>query len=263
MAVEQNLTPSPETQYNSVIENEIPAYRAVSPQAVLSVLLGLLGLLSFTNWFFLIFSVAAVLFGVYAERRIRRDPEIWTGLRLAQIGTAMGMIFGLAAVTISLVQGVVRSYDASKFAREYAEVLKKGSVEEAVFNSVAPRMREGKTPVELYKDMKAQAKEPQAFEMHYTGLLSLKKVIEDDPATDIHFERLETHGVDGLDRFAAALVEVHSPKAKVEQYALLILKSSPSSGKPGWWVEETKFPYQPASYVPQAKAVDDGHGHAH
>lgn len=266
MAVDQNLTPpAPETSRVSAIENEIPAYRAVSPQAVLSLILGLLGLLSFTNWFFLIFSVIAVLLGVYAERRIRRDPEIWTGLRLAQVGTAMGMIFGLAAITISLVQGVVRSYDASKFAREYVEVLKKGSIEDAIYHTVAPVARENKKPDELYKSMRGQAKEQQQFEMHFAGLLAVKKRLTDDAASDVHFERLETHGVDGLDRYATALVEIHSPKAKgtpeEEQYALFLMKSSPHTGKSGWYVEETKFPYTPSSYVPQPKAPDDGHGH--
>ncbi len=268
MAVDPNFTPpTPDASRISVIENEIPAYRAVNPQAVLSLLLGLLGLLSFTNWFFLVFSVTAVLFGLYAERRIRRDPEIWTGLRLAQIGTVMGMVFGLAAVTISLVQGFVRAHEASKFANEYVEVLKTGTIEDAVWYTVAPKGREGKNPEELYKGMKGQLKDSQQFDMHFGGLLGIKRRITEDPKAEIHFDHLEAHGVEGLDRFATALIEVHSPKAKgtpeEEQHALLLLKSSPASGKSEWWVEETKFPYTPSSYVPQTKAPDDGHGHGH
>ena len=43
---------------------------------------------------------------------------------------------------------------------------------------------------------------------------------------------------------------------------LLVLKGEDYKGQRHWWVESVLYPYQPSSYVPAAKPVDDGHGHA-
>lgn len=268
MAVDQNVSSSaPETARAAAIDNEIPAYRAISPPAVVSLILGILGLLSFANWFFLIFAAGAVLLGVYADRKIRRDPEIWTGRTFAQLGTALGLVFGLAAVTVSLVQGLVRSQDATRFSRMYAEVLKKDSPEVAYWYTIQPASRDGKSAVELYDKAKKQARHPQEFEMMMGGASKLKKHADSLPGTDIHFVRLETHGIDGVHPFATALLEVHSPASKdtpaSEEYALLYLKATSLRGKYHWWIEESKYPYQPSTFTVQPKAVDDGHGHSH
>ena len=65
MPIEQSTTASPaEAVPVSAIENEIPTYRAISPQAVFSLILGCLAILSFAHWFFLRCAVAAVVLGV-------------------------------------------------------------------------------------------------------------------------------------------------------------------------------------------------------
>ncbi|MHC5537832.1 DUF4190 domain-containing protein [Singulisphaera rosea] len=268
MAVDQNLTPpTRETPSYSGIDNEIPAYRAINPYAVLSVLLGILGLLSFTSPYFLTFSVIAVLLGLYADRRIKKDPEIWTGRTLAQIGTTLGVAFGFGAITMTMVTGYLRKQDASRFAAKYADVLKSEKLENAIWYTASPTMREGKSPDEYYKMLKSQPPEKNVLQMQSGAILAIKKEVEDHPGTEIHFTGIETHGLDGISPYATALIEVHTPPEKgepeKEQTALFLLKQVVHDGKPEWWIDESKFPYQPASYVIESKPVDDGHGHAH
>lgn len=268
MAVDQNQTPpTRESAPYSAIENEIPAYRAIHAYAVLSVLLGVLGLLSFTSPYFLAFSVLAILFGLYADRRIKKDPEIWTGRTLAQIGTTLGVAFGLGALTTTMVTGYLRKQDATRFVTKYIDVLKSEKLENALWYTAAPAMRDGKSPDEYYKMLKSQPPEKNVLQLQGGAVLTIKQEIQDHPGTEIHFSGIETHGVDGISPYAAAIIEVHTPPEKgepeKEQSALLLLKQVVYKGKPEWWIDESKYPYQPASYVIQAKPVDDGHGHAH
>jgi len=267
VALDQNQTPSANPWApSSAIENELPAYRAISPHAVVSMVCGLLVILTFTTWFFLLFSAAAIGLGLLAERKIRRDPEIWTGRAMAQAGMAMGLVFRLSAVTNDLVQVYLRTQAASRFAKQYASVLKGGTVENALYYSMTPPMREAKSPAELYKDLKQNA-DPRGLESHYTTLEKIKRRIDSAPGEDIHFVKLESHGVDGLTLYATALYELHGPGSKEfpekEQHAMVVLKGVTHGKKTEWWIEDAKFPYEPASYVHQQKPPDDGHGHAH
>ena len=106
----------------------------------------------------------------------------------------------------------------------------------------------------------------------WTGIQGLEtlqklKVSIKEPGTDIHFVKIETHGMDKVYPFATALFELHSPERKEapheeESFALLVLKGVKEKGKLDWWVENIVFPYKPASYSAPA-SKDDGHGHAH
>ena len=82
-------------QIGSVIENELPAYRAISRLAVFSLIFGFLALFSFAHWFFYLFAVLAIVAGIAANVTIKRYPDMLTGRGLASAGIAMGLIFGL------------------------------------------------------------------------------------------------------------------------------------------------------------------------
>ena len=96
----------------SPIENELPAYRAISSRAVLSVLCGILAVFSIASPFFYIFAVLAVVLGFTADWNIQRYPDILTGRGLAQTGAALGLIFGLGIFTVSSVQGYIHARNA-------------------------------------------------------------------------------------------------------------------------------------------------------
>ncbi|SIN92462.1 protein of unknown function [Singulisphaera sp. GP187] len=270
MALDQDQKPSVSISAPiSGIDNEIAAYRAISPAAILSLLCGLVAVLCFTSWFFLAFTVAAIVLGLSAERRIRRDPEIWTGRKMAQAGMALGLVFGLAAVTSTLVQDFLRSRGAGHFASQYADVLKKGSIEDAVFYTVSPLAREGKKPAEIYKEISAQA-QPGMPNEQLAALRNLQDRLSSGPGEAIVFERLEGHGLDGMNPYASALYRLQGPGnqkfPEKEQYALIFIKGATIKGRTQWWVENSKFPYEPASYVHKQKSTTEegqGQGHAH
>ncbi len=269
MAIDPNVTRiNPEANPASAIENEIPAYRAISPLAITSLILGALSILTFAHWFFLGCALAAVVLGFLADRKIGRFSDVLTGRGFAQAGIGLGLIFGLAAVTTSAVQGYLRTSAASRFATAYAQVLqdKNKTLEDALWYQVPPDVRKTKTSSQIAKEMKESMPDPAAFEMQVAPLRNLKARLEKDKDTKLRFSKIESHGVDGLSTFATALLELTEPDPKHDhgdEFAMVVMKSDNTNRQYEWKVEEFQYPYKPATYVPTAKPVDDGHGHAH
>jgi len=105
------------------------------------------------------------------------------------------------------------------------------------------------------------------METPFSNLEKMKRRLDASPNAEVHFVKLESHGLDGLVQFATALYELHGPGSKEfpqqEEHALLLIKGPTVGKRTEWFIEEVKYPYQPASYVHQEKKVDDGHGHSH
>jgi hypothetical protein len=253
----------------SAIENELPTYRAVSSRAVLSVLCGILALFSIANSFFYIFAVLAVVLGFTADWNIQRYPDLLTGRRLAQTGTALGLIFGLSVFTVSSVQGFIRARNAESFARYYAEVFKSGDLSHLLWLQLPPVQRKSVTAEEMAeKTRTAKKKEAMMEEMKTGPLRKLKKRLDSSKDQEIHFVRLENEAREGLVLVALALFDVHGPESQdfpqKEEHALVVLKGVAESGKGyEWWVDDFMYPYKPSSAALPEKPVDDGHGHAH
>src|SRR5260370_23072337 len=127
-----------ETATVSAIENELPTYRAISPGAVVSLIFGILAVLSFASWYFLAFAAAAIVVGVLSGRKIQKMPDVLTGNGIAQAGIALGRIFGLTAVTIVTVQSALRERQAAAFGPAYEKVLSKGSPNYLLFYNPPP-----------------------------------------------------------------------------------------------------------------------------
>jgi hypothetical protein len=271
VSIDQNLSAPPgQVRSSAANENEIISYRAISPRAIFALIFGVLSILCYTHVYFLFFAALAVVLGITAERRIQRYPDMLTGRGFAQAAIVMGLLFGLTSLTISTVQSFLRERQAKSFARQYQDLLAKGSLDELIFYGQAPVARKNTTPEKLVKDMKSANADQSMFMMQTEGLRTLKDQLGKSGA-DIHFERIENHGVDGLNLFAAVLYEVHLPKgAKVNEreipadqsFALAFMKAAKEDGKYQWWVEDLKFPYKPQTFVVPQAPIDDGHGHA-
>ena len=251
------------------IENQIIAYRALSPLAVTSMLLGLVSVLSFAGDFFYLFSVAAVLTGIAANRKIRRFPDMLTGAPLAKAGIVMGLTFGLASFTFATVQGQLQKRSADSFARLYVKILQEGDLGEALWYQVPAQSRKLESPKQLIEKMRATEKDESNFQLQYAQLMSLKTQLA-SPGAEIHYHEIESHVINNLDVLVSALADVHVPESKdqvaKEQHALVVMKGSPEGGTYSWIVEGVRYPYTPKSFVPApTKAHDDsdGHGHSH
>jgi hypothetical protein len=250
----------------SAIENELPTYRAVSPHAVLALVCGLLAVFSFAHFSFLLFAAAAIVLGFVADRKIARMPEVLTGRFLAQAGIALALIFGLSAITLTLVQDRIRMREAEKFARHYAQVLTKGTYEDALWYGRDPNSRRGMTPQELAAETARFMTGPQKLDAENSPLKKLVERLKEIQG-EVDFIKIEKQGQDKLDSFATALYEIHPAADKsideAERYVLVYFKGWNTNRRYEWWAEQVVFPAQPDTFTPPAAAVDDGHGHAH
>jgi hypothetical protein len=253
----------------SVIENELPSYRAISARAVLSVLCGALALFTLAHPFFYLFAVLAVLLGFTADRNIQRYPDMLTGKGLAQAGVAMGLIFGLGIFTITMVQSLVRVRNAKNFAEYYAGVVQKGTLADLIWHELPATQRRGVSPEEAMEKIKgAKKQDPTIYEAKVGPFRNIKKRMDSSKDQEIHFVKIEKEGEDGMTTVALALFEIHGTPTKdfpaEREHALAIMKGTKEGGKGyEWWVEDLRYPYKPESEAIPEKAVDDGHGHSH
>ena len=116
---------------------------------------GVLAIFSFAHPVFYVFSILAVVLGIWAHRAIRRYPDMLTGHGLANAGIALGLIFGLASGTITTVQNFVRTRQAEKFARQYAEVLKSPDLGDVLWYITHPGSRKDKTATQILQELEA------------------------------------------------------------------------------------------------------------
>jgi len=252
----------------SVIENEIPAYRAVSAGAVTSLVLGLASVFCFTSLWFLTLVAASILFGWNALRTIRRLPDILTGTGLAKAGIGFGLIFGLTSVTQIVVQDVMLNYEAGEFAKMYVNVLKSEPLPLAAWYLQPPDYRKDKSPDEVVDEMKKtkNPSTPDAFGSQTKEIQAIKERLK-EANQEIHFSKIESKLVDGLTQYANALVDLDGPGTKAnpekEQFALIDMIKTPGGGRLDWRIRSIRYPYEPATAGVQAERKDDGHGHSH
>jgi hypothetical protein len=265
VALDQNLSaPAPDRLKSTAIDNEIGVYRAIHPAAVFSLICGVFSLLSFVYGFFLLVAALAVVLGFHAQNRIKRFPDMWTGLKLAQAGTALGLIFGVASFTMAAVQEQMQTRAGLKFANEFVNVLKQGSFNSAIWWSTNPHGREKVTPDKLVDDMRAQTENVHAIEEHFAPIKNLVSRAS-TAGEELKVKGVESQGFEGLDPWVAVVLQVNGPGTAAypekEQFALAVVKWITVKNKVQWWVEPTKFPYEPKSYEHPTKPIDDGHNH--
>jgi hypothetical protein len=252
----------------SVIENELPTYRAISPRAVFALICGFLALFSLAHSFFYVFAVLAVVLGLSADRNIQRYPDMLTGRGLARAGAAMGLVFGLGIFTVTTIQGYFVTQNAIRYANHYASLLRSGGLGDVMLQNIPPYQRGGMTGSDVLEKMaKAKREDNAMLEMRNTPIKNLKQRLERKDQ-ELQFVRIEAEGGEGLTHFALALYEIHGPASKefpqLDQHALAVMKGVPSENSGmDWWIEEVRYPYKPNSaVVPAGQPVDDGHGHA-
>ena len=250
-----------------VIDNEIPAYRAISAGAIFSLVLGLIAVFCFTDLWFLLVAGGAVVAGLLAIKKIRQYPDILTGATFARVGIALGLVFGVCSLTREFVGGFMVDLDASRFAERYVEVLKNDPIAMAFYYQQNPDYRNERTPDVVFDEMKKAVGPAQAqMFTEKTGVVqSIKDRLKGKDET-VRFAKIESKAADGLTQYANALIEFDGPGSKEfpekEQFALVQMVKVTSPSGADWVVKDLKFPYKPASAaVELPHKADDGHGH--
>lgn len=247
----------------SIIENEIPTYRAVSRLAVASVLLGLGSLAAFIDLWFLPLAVLAVIAGAMAERKIRLYSDVLTGRRLAQAGLALGLVFGLAATTNALVSDFLLKRRIEQFSGLYVATLREKPLADAIWYRMPPSSRRGLSTREALNRL--QGSGDRDVIMSQLGPTQKLKERLDTGAT-LRLDEVEQRGIEKLRPYGLVRLEVQGGKVQGQgdggdDFALVELLGEPHGSEVLWQVAELYYPYRPKSHVARPKPVDDGHGH--
>jgi len=251
------------------IENEFPAYRAISSMSILSLVLGVGSVFCFASLWFLILVAGSVLVGLLSIRKIRRLPDVLTGAAYARVGIGLGLLFGLSALSHLAAQEVLINLDAGRFARFYLNVIKDEPVSMSLWFQQRPDYRKTKSPDEIADELR-KSKNPVTPDPYGEKTLGIQQIKErlKSQGEEIRYVKIESNATDGLTVHANALFELAGPGSQQypeKQFGLLQMLKGPDGGKDDWIVEEIKFPYTPASAVATVpkKTDDDGHGHGH
>lgn len=184
------------------LENELTGYKAISGSAIFSAVTGAMSLLMFVDYSFFFIPLLAVVFGVIALRRIKRYPGIYTGIKLAQAGIGLSVLFSLVSVSMGVAYQYLTKSEAQSYAMSLQDVLRTGRAEEILFLKVPPSDRADLTPDKLIA---------QRLESGTEGKMGLESDIEplkaivaarSVPGAAVAFEQIELSGYDKLTPFA-------------------------------------------------------------
>lgn len=249
----------------SIMDNELPSYRAVSVWAIMSLLLGLASVFSFASYSFLAAAVGAVVCGAVALRRLKRYPELLTGSAMANLGIAIGLICGLASVTVGYTRDAMIKRDAMRFATAYCEVLQKGGIENALYLHSPPAARADTTPEGLMEIIQKESAESFEMDPRTMSIRDVLAKLAKSKEEHVHTADVEGFGFEGLTPKAYVSIAFDGPesdKTPAERYALLTLEGQDVGGRREWFVQTLTYPYASGSKA-QSNVVESAHGHAH
>jgi Domain of unknown function (DUF4190) len=266
VAIDQTPSTSPPDSTSvPAIDNEFPAYRAISSTAVLSLVFGLASVFCFADLWFLLLSAGAVILGWVSIRKIRQLPEVLTGAGLARVGIGVGLLFGLTSLTRTVTEEVTITFEAGKFARMYVGLIRDEPVSMSLWYQQSLAYRNEKSPDAMVEEMKKQRSQMggDAYQTAAKPILGIKERLDGGNGGDIAYDGIESKAIDGLTIYANALVKLDLKKKTGDdpdlvKYALLQMVKTVDE----WKVREVLYPYTPRSAIAAAKHKDDdGHGH--
>jgi hypothetical protein len=239
--------------------NELGAYRSISTLAVLSFILGLLSLLSFAPSMFFVFTFppVAIILGLLAVRQIRAAPEVYTGIRLAKLGVALGLVCGVVSVGTKYINTTRIGNHGHIVADRFVNKLKAGDTAGAFWLKIP---REGRAPFLTMsaKDLPGDLK--QQYVTFCAEATPLSEVLARGEAT-LEFDSVEQALVENGTEYAAVVYKIHSPRSDGHILVLAASYYVPESRERSWHVKEFKPGYSPNSFT--GTNTSSGHEHVH
>jgi hypothetical protein len=240
-----------------------------------------------------------VFFGFKALRKIKMYPNTFTGLKLAQAGIGLAVVFTLVSFCIGIAYQFILNKDVRSYGESLAEVLKTRRAEDILFLRLPESQREEMTPDKFVAQRLESG--PEGKMALDTELKPIQALVAERDASgaNLVFDQIEIAGYDKLTPYAFLRFSVsggsaahdhkkadghdhkegdghdhkegeahddhdHAAGAPGEpKYAMIQIKAEKSNGKSSWYISEFVYPYKKDSAKPKAEAVDDGHGHAH
>ncbi|MEN6449552.1 MAG: hypothetical protein ABFC96_03590 [Thermoguttaceae bacterium] len=130
----------PDVRITDSQDDELSVYRSVSGQAVVALIFGLLAPAAFLGRALWAVPAIGVLISLGALRRIRRNEPAMVGRRLALVGLAFALLFGIAAPTNWLVHRIRVRGEATRLAAQWRRYISDDEPEKA-FQLTLPTAR--------------------------------------------------------------------------------------------------------------------------
>ena len=228
------------------INDDLPAYRAISGLAIICLILGIASVFTFTSAYFALLGVGSVVMGLLSQRSIRRFPDALTGEGMIRVGIGASLLFCLSALTMQGVQEGILRIEANRFARYIEPTLRTGSLEDILLLKTLPSSRKGKTAIELADEMKKGAQNPMGWDMETKSIRDFKARLASSPDQTLTYKGVDTFLTDGLNLFATATFEIQGTASKEFPAPVMIararLRGMLEEGKNAWRLEDLHFP---------------------
>jgi hypothetical protein len=131
----------PDIHITAPDDAELAAYRALSAQAVVGLLFGLLAPLALVDPLLWWIPMLGVLLSALAIRRIKRNDSL-TGRKMATAGLVLSLLFGAAAPSDWLLYRRIVRNEARQFSWLWFEFLKQDEPQKAHQLTLAPAVRQ-------------------------------------------------------------------------------------------------------------------------
>lgn len=261
------------------LENELSGYKTISGGAIFSAILGVFSVLMFVDTKFFFIPLIGLVVGFRSLQRIQRYPDVYSGLKLAQGGIGLSLLFSLVSIATAYAFQFTLDRDAGSFAQSLEEVLNSGRPEDILFLKIMPSQRGDLTPDKVMADRMASGMEGKMT--LETEMRPFKDMAEarKNKISDVKMEGIEASGYDKLTPYAfiryafETKAEAHEHKAGEEdhdhgpldpggvKYAMLQLKAEKVEGKTKWYIGDFVYPYKANTAKLKEAGAHDGHGH--
>lgn len=117
------------------------AYRPISGMAVFCLLLSVVGLASFLNYYLIALALIILILSIVTSIRLDRAKEEYGGQLIAKLAILVGLVGTLGAGTSHVVQHIALTREARAFAESYLAAVLADDLEEAFRLRMAPQAR--------------------------------------------------------------------------------------------------------------------------
>ena len=251
-----SIRPLPSVDLASV--DDRTAYRAISRTSVLSLVLGILSVLSFApSLIFFLAPLGAVIAGVHALWQIAAAPQEWAGKRFAQVGIVLAVVCTVGTLSLRIGTTLHMKHYGRAAADRFVEKLKAGDLESAFWLTIPQQFRASmvNTPMEqLPQEM------IERFGQFSANAGELAQSLAAGTST-VEFETFEGTGQYHSDDYALVVYRIHTHAG--ESHLLVTAASAHRPDMPGvsWYIRDNQPNYVPHSFQIQPPSHEHGHMH--
>lgn len=197
-------------------ESDIEQYRAVSPAAIIALLLGLASFLVLTanNLLLLFLPVVAITVALFALAQIARSEGALVGRKAAIAGICLALLFGSSALARSATREWLLHSQARQFAEGWLQLVRRGKLHHAHQLHLSPFQRQS-SHLSLSDHYAESEAERDRFEQFF-GEPPLNTIAAAASHASIRFE---------------GVVE-HATLKKADQVAMLFVLDRPGEDQP-------------------------------